>query len=104
MYNRQLQLATLVDGKSVETVEGLATDGELSAEQQAFIETGGFQCGYCTPGMIMLARALIDRDPAPSRAGLRNWMGANICRCTGYEMIIEAVEKAAALQQEACNE
>ncbi|MFT7570453.1 MAG: aerobic-type carbon monoxide dehydrogenase small subunit (CoxS/CutS family) [Paracoccaceae bacterium] len=89
------------DGAEVRTVEGLAaTDGTLDLVQQAFIENSAFQCGYCTPGMIMLARALLDRDPAPNRDAIRTWMGANICRCTGYEVIIEAVEKAVAMTQE----
>ena len=88
-------------GTEVRTVEGLAAvDGTLDPVQQAFIENSAFQCGYCTPGMIMLARALLDRDPSPDRDRIRTWMGANICRCTGYEMIIEAVEKAAAVKQE----
>lgn len=90
-----------VDGAEVRTVEGLAAaDGTLDPVQQAFIENSAFQCGYCTPGMIMLARALLDRDPSPDRDAIRTWMGANICRCTGYEMIIEAVEKAAAVTRE----
>tara|TARA_R110002072_G_scaffold215270_2_gene372392 strand:+ start:1212 stop:1703 length:492 start_codon:yes stop_codon:yes gene_type:complete len=85
------------DGAEVRTIEGLAAaDGTLDPVQQAFIENSAFQCGYCTPGMIMLARALLDHDPSPGRDAIRAWMGANICRCTGYEMIIEAVEKAAA--------
>ena len=89
------------DGMNVRTVEGLAAaDGALDPVQQAFIENSAFQCGYCTPGMIMLARALLDRDPSPDRETIRAWMGANICRCTGYEMIIEAVEKAALIPQE----
>jgi carbon-monoxide dehydrogenase small subunit len=92
------------EGADIQTIEGLANNGNLDPVQRAFVENSAFQCGYCTPGMIMLARALIDRDPAPSRADIRNWIGANICRCTGYEMIIEAVEKAVALEQEACNE
>lgn len=90
------------DGAELRTVEGLAApDGTLDPVQQAFIENSAFQCGYCTPGMIMLARALLDRNPSPDRDAIRTWMGANICRCTGYEMIIEAVEKAATVAQEA---
>lgn len=86
------------DGANIQSVEGLAaSDGTLDPVQQAFVENSAFQCGFCTPGMIMLARALLDHDPAPDRPAIRAWMGANICRCTGYEMIIEAVEKAAEL-------
>lgn len=88
-------------GTALRTVEGLASaDGTLDPVQQAFIENSAFQCGYCTPGMIMLARALLDHDPSPDRDAIRTWMGANICRCTGYEMIIEAVEKAASVPLE----
>jgi len=84
------------DGAELRTVEGLAgPDGMLDPVQQAFVDNSAFQCGFCTPGMIMLARALLDHNPAPDRTEIRTWMGANICRCTGYEMIIEAVEKAA---------
>lgn len=90
------------DGADLRTIEGLAAvNGTLDPVQQAFIDNSAFQCGYCTPGMIMLARALLDRDPSPDRETIRTWMGANICRCTGYEMIIEAVEQAATSAQEA---
>ena len=86
------------DGAEIRTVEGLAdADGELDPVQRAFVDNSAFQCGYCTPGMIVLARALLDADPAPDRAKIRTWMSANICRCTGYEMIVEAVEDAAGL-------
>lgn len=84
-----------VDGAAVETIEG-QTDGEdLSAVQQAFAERGGFQCGYCTPGMIMLTTALLRAERKPDREEIRRWIGSNICRCTGYEMIMESVERAA---------
>lgn len=90
-----------IDGKDVRTVEGLAgTDGTPDPVQRAFIGNAAFQCGFCTPGMIMLARALLDHDPSPDRDTVREWMGANICRCTGYEMILEAVEQAASLARE----
>ena len=80
----------------IRTVEGLAgANGELDPVQAAFIKHSSFQCGYCTPGMIMLARALLDDNSSPVRNEIREWMGANICRCTGYEMIIDAVEDAA---------
>jgi carbon-monoxide dehydrogenase small subunit len=91
-----------VDGRDVTTIEGIANpDGTPDAVQAAFIGNSAFQCGYCTPGMIVLARALLDRDPAPDRAKIRAWIGANVCRCTGYEMIVEAVENAAAALREA---
>ena len=84
-----------VDGKSVTTIEGLATNGALDPVQQAFKERSAYQCGYCTPGMILLAKALLASDPNPSRATIRDWISANVCRCTGYQMIIEAIEHAA---------
>jgi aerobic carbon-monoxide dehydrogenase small subunit len=84
-----------VDGSAIETIEGQQDGDELSPVQQAFAECGGFQCGYCTPGMIMLATALLRGQPKPDREEIRRWIGSNICRCTGYEMIIESVERAA---------
>ena len=82
--------------RDIRTIEGLSSgDGDLDPVQAAFIEHSSFQCGYCTPGMIMLARALLDENPNPDRDEVRQWMSANICRCTGYEMIIEAVQDAA---------
>lgn len=90
-----------VDGSEIRTIEGLTSnDGVPDPVQQAFVGNSAFQCGFCTPGMIMLARALLDQNASPDRETIRNWMGANICRCTGYEMILEAVETAAALQAE----
>jgi carbon-monoxide dehydrogenase small subunit len=90
------------DRAEIETIEGQQDGDELSPVQQAFAECGGFQCGYCTPGMVMLATALLRTQPKPDREEIRRWIGSNICRCTGYEMIIESVERAAeALAQEA---
>ena len=89
----------------IRTIEGLAgANGELDPVQAAFVDHSSFQCGYCTPGMIMLARALLDENPSPMRDDIRQWMGANICRCTGYEMIIEAVEDAARRAKETSHE
>ncbi len=90
-----------VAGKTLRTIEGLARDGRLDPVQEAFKARSAFQCGYCTPGMIMLATALLDANPAPDRATIRDWLSANICRCTGYQMIIEAVEDAARRRREA---
>lgn len=85
-----------VDGGAVLTVEGLpAADGTLDPVQQAFVERSAFQCGYCTGGMIMLTKALLAVDPRPDRETIVRWLGANVCRCTGYQMIVEAVEQAA---------
>ncbi len=83
-------------GRHVETVEGLAAGGRLSPVQRAFHETLGAQCGYCTPGMIMAAEGLLRRDPDPDADAIRAALGSNICRCTGYVKIIEAVRQAAA--------
>ena len=85
-----------VAGRRVVTVEGLAKDGELHPLQAAFIEVGAVQCGYCTPGMLMTAKALIDRDPNPSREAIIETLAGNLCRCTGYKRIVQAVQMAAA--------
>lgn len=84
-----------VEGTTVETIEGQQDGDNLSPVQRAFSECGGFQCGYCTPGMIMLATALLRTNVKPDREEVRKWIASNICRCTGYEMILEAVERAA---------
>jgi carbon-monoxide dehydrogenase small subunit len=83
------------DGKELLTIEGLAEGGKLHPIQEAFIECGGFQCGFCTPGMILLAKSLLDEIHNPSFEQIRDYMDANICRCTGYQMIIESVIAAA---------
>jgi carbon-monoxide dehydrogenase small subunit len=88
-------LAFEVRGRSVLTIEGLAENGKLHPLQQAFIEHGGFQCGFCTPGMILAAKALLDETPDPSEAELKHFMHGNICRCTGYKKIIESIMAAA---------
>ena len=86
-----LTLAAGCAGKNIETIEGLAKDGKLHPLQQAFIEYGGFQCGICTPGQIMAAKALLDENPNPSEDEVKEWMSGNLCRCTGYYKILEAV-------------
>jgi len=88
-------LAFEVRGRSVLTIEGLAENGKLHPLQQAFIEHGGFQCGFCTPGMILAAKAFLDENPDPSEAELKHFMHGNICRCTGYKKIIESIMAAA---------
>ena len=92
-----LTLAATVQGKRVETIESLGTDGQLSAVQRGFHEKLGSQCGYCTPGFIMASAGLLRRNPNPSEEEIREALGSNICRCTGYVKIIDAVKYAAAL-------
>jgi aerobic carbon-monoxide dehydrogenase small subunit len=84
-----------LDGKAVMTIEGLSEDGALDPIQRAFLEHGAFQCGFCTPGMILSVKALLARHPDPDEPLIRQWLNANTCRCTGYQMIIEAVRAAA---------
>jgi len=90
-----MMLAVQADGSTIETVEGLAQDGELNALQQAFSDHHGLQCGYCTPGMLMSATALLRENPHPSEDEIRRGIQGNICRCTGYINIVEAIKAAA---------
>jgi aerobic-type carbon monoxide dehydrogenase small subunit (CoxS/CutS family) len=83
------------DGKIVTTVEGLERDGNLNVVQQAFVELGAFQCGYCTPGMVVRTTALLKSNPSPTEAEIRSALETNICRCGGYARILRAVERAA---------
>ena len=91
-----LTLAARCEGARIETIEALADHGRMSALQAAFHEKLGTQCGFCTPGMIMAAEALLRANPAPDEATIREALGGNLCRCTGYVKIIEAVQAAAA--------
>ncbi|MCK8817584.1 (2Fe-2S)-binding protein [Natroniella sulfidigena] len=91
-----LMLAVDIDGKKVLTIEGLeGEDGELHPIQQAFVETGAIQCGFCTPGMVLTAKGLLDDNPEPSEVEVRRAISGNLCRCTGYEKIVEAILEAA---------
>ena len=91
-----LMYAVQADGHKVTTVEGLAKpDGAMSALQDAFCEAHGLQCGYCTPGMLIAAQGLLDSNPNPSEEQIRDAIGGNLCRCTGYQQIVEAVRLAA---------
>jgi aerobic-type carbon monoxide dehydrogenase small subunit (CoxS/CutS family) len=90
-----LVLALECEGRSVETVEGLASGTKLHPLQAAFADCGGSQCGYCTSGMLMTAKALLDHEPSPSRERIKEAIAGNICRCTGYNQIVEAIERAA---------
>ena len=89
-------LAADVDGRAVLTIEGLAKDGELDRVQRAFVEHGAMQCGFCTPGMVLAVKALLALDPHPSEEAIRHFLRGNLCRCTGYVKIIEAVKDLAA--------
>ncbi len=90
-----LLLALECEGRSVETVEGMARGAELHPLQAAFADLGAAQCGYCTPGILMTAKALLEKEPHPSRARIAEAISGNLCRCTGYQQIFEAIEEAA---------
>ena len=90
-----LVLAVEVDGCSIETIEGQAKNGQLSDVQEAFVATGAIQCGFCSPGMIMSTTALLTRNPRPHDEEIRDALAGNLCRCTGYKKIIDAVKMAA---------
>ena len=95
-------LTHTVRTKAITTVEGLAAaDGTLHPVQQAFIDHGGFQCGICTPGQVITAKALLDVNPDPTEEEIKDWMMGNLCRCTGYYGILESVKNAARTSQEA---
>ena len=96
--NSCMVLAAECEGAEIETVEGLAKNGVLDSLQKTLIEAGGVQCGYCTPGILMSARALLNRNPNPSEAEIREALVGNLCRCTGYTRIADAVTKAAVLE------
>jgi aerobic-type carbon monoxide dehydrogenase small subunit (CoxS/CutS family) len=93
-------LAASYESAEITTIEGLAQNGELDPVQQAFMETGGAQCGFCTPGFILTARAFLARNPSPTLAEIREALAGNLCRCTGYTQIYEAVLRAARLLEE----
>jgi carbon-monoxide dehydrogenase small subunit len=88
-------LAVQADGGRVSTIEGMATDGELHPLQQAFWDNHGLQCGYCTPGMIMAAADMLQRNPSPSESEIRKGLEGNLCRCTGYQNIVKSIAAAA---------
>ena len=92
--NACMMLAIEAEGAEIVTVEGLARDGKLDAIQQKFVELTGVQCGFCTPGMLISARALLDRNPHPSVAEIQDALRGNLCRCTGYTRVVQAVEQA----------
>jgi carbon-monoxide dehydrogenase small subunit len=90
-----LLFAVQMEGREITTIEGLAENGKLHPVQEAFVEKYGFQCGYCTPGMVLAAYFLLQRNPEPSEEEIRRSLGGNLCMCTGYAQIIEAVKEAA---------
>jgi aerobic carbon-monoxide dehydrogenase small subunit len=93
-----LTLAVHADGCAITTIEGIAQGDRLHPLQEAFLTKGGFQCGICTPGQILAAKALLDSNPHPTRAEIQNWMMGNLCRCTGYYKIIESIAAAAGVE------
>jgi aerobic carbon-monoxide dehydrogenase small subunit len=97
--NSCLILSGELDGTTIVTIEGLKIGPELHSIQKAFIQDGGAQCGYCTPGMLMMSKALLDENPDPSEEDIRFALSGNLCRCTGYAKIIQAVQDAAAMMR-----
>jgi carbon-monoxide dehydrogenase small subunit len=95
--NSCLILAVDVDGKAITTIEGLAQGTELHPLQKAFVEKGAVQCGFCTPGMILSAKALLDENPHPSEEEIRSAISGNLCRCTGYVKVVEAIRSVSAM-------
>lgn len=93
--NSCLMLAVQAEGKEIITIEGLAANGQLNPVQEAFVSHGAIQCGYCTPGMIMMAKSILDQNPDPSEDEIRSRLIGNLCRCTGYEKIVQAVRSLA---------
>ncbi len=92
-------LAAEIEGKDLTTIEGIAKGGQLDPLQQTFLEQAALQCGICTPGFIVAARALLDRNPHPTEHEIRYWLAGNLCRCTGYDKIVRAVQAAADMQE-----
>ena len=95
LVNSCLVLGAELEGKSLETIEGLAEPEQLHPIQDAFLENAALQCGICTPGFIMAAKALLDNNPNPTEHEIRYWLAGNLCRCTGYDKIVRAVQDAA---------
>jgi len=102
--NSCLVLAVQAQDAEITTIEGLAHGHRLHPIQEAFVELGGIQCGFCTPGMILSSKALLDRNPEPNPDEIRTALSGNLCRCTGYQKIVEAVEDAARRMKEAGHE
>ena len=95
LVNACCVLGVEINGRTVATIEGMAQNGELHPLQEFFLTETGMQCGICTPGFLMSSRALLEQHPTPSEAQIRRWLAGNLCRCTGYDRIINAVHRAA---------
>jgi len=93
--NSCLVLAVEAEGHEILTIEGLSDEGKLHPIQQAFVEHGSIQCGFCSPGMILSAKALLDKNPTPAKSEIREAISGNLCRCTGYQKIVDAIESVA---------
>ncbi len=100
MIDACLALGVEAEGKTITTIEGIASVDRLHPIQQAFLEDAALQCGICTPGFIVAAKALLDQEPDPSEQRIRGWLANNLCRCTGYDKIVRAVQHAATSMQE----
>ncbi len=96
IVNSCLVLGVEAEGREVTTIEGVATDGALHPLQKAFLDQAALQCGFCTPGLILAAKALLDAEPDASEERIRGWLANNLCRCTGYDKIVRAIRQAAA--------
>ena len=101
LVNSCCMLGVEINGCDVQTVEGLAQNGKLHPLQQSFLEETGMQCGFCTPGFLMSSKALLDTHPRPDERQIRHWLAGNLCRCTGYDKIVRAVQKAARQMEKA---
>jgi carbon-monoxide dehydrogenase small subunit len=95
LVNACCVLGVEINGKDVETIEGMAQSGQLHPLQETFLEETGMQCGICTPGFLMSSKVLLGQHPKPTDSQIRRWLAGNLCRCTGYDRIINAVQKAA---------
>lgn len=101
LVNSCCVLAAEVEGSEITTIEGIGADDGLHPLQQAFLEEAALQCGICTPGFIVASKALLDQNPTPSEHEIRFWLSGNLCRCTGYDKIVRAVQKASQMMQKA---
>ncbi len=100
IVNSCLVLGVEAEGREIVTIEGIARGGELHPVQKAFLDNAALQCGFCTPGLIVAAKALLDKEHDPSEDQVRQWLANNLCRCTGYDKVIRAVQEAAASMRE----